>query len=93
MKYPKAIRILDRPEMEEEQPPIELHEKDDVEVPAARLKQPIVERRITGNLAGISFFLGPTFDWLLAKDDEGFVCLVPRKKQYDDPDDDLDEGC
>ncbi len=34
-----------------------------------------------GNLAGKAFMLNTEkFNWLLAKDDQGNTCLIPRKK-------------
>ena len=38
--------------------------------------------RTEGNLEGKAIYLDHSFDWVLGKDSEGSICLVPLIKRY-----------
>jgi hypothetical protein len=40
----------------------------------------LIEPRCFGNFANKSFYLRPTYDWSIVKDDQGAMCLVPKRK-------------
>ncbi len=40
-----------------------------------------IAKRIDGFLADKAFVLDPNFDWIIVKDNQGFLCLVPLKKE------------
>lgn len=40
-----------------------------------------IAEKITGLLAGKAFFLDDDFDWIIVKDNQADLCLVPLKKK------------
>lgn len=44
----------------------------------------LITNRIGGSLQDNSFFLDRNYDWVLGKDNEGTVVLVPLKKEKND---------
>ena len=40
-----------------------------------------IARRESSNLRGVSFYLDGLYDWVLGRDEEGSICLVPLKKE------------
>jgi len=58
---------------------IKLSHKKDVGVKVKELRK-LMKIKKSGELAGVAFYLKKAYNWIMAEDDEGNLCLLPRKK-------------
>ena len=58
---------------------IKLSHKKDVGVSVKKLRK-LMKIKKSGELAGVAFYLKKAYNWIMAEDDEGNLCLLPRKK-------------
>jgi hypothetical protein len=80
MKYPK-VNIINTIENAKEVVDINMNKLVDVKGSMlVELESGILEKRSTGNLAGKGVYLGSRYDWVIVKDDQGELVLVPFRK-------------
>jgi len=58
---------------------VKLSHKKDVEVKVAELRK-LMKIKKSGELAGVAFYLQKAYNWIMAADENGNLCLLPRKK-------------